>query len=320
MALGEGSSSIYRCIPSCPTLQFGLADEEGCIVSDSYCSNCYRFVPRKYCEDCYTCLFYELRGVKEENEIVRAEGEKQLGIIENLREEMRLLREEGTNQVGQIIRGLRQQISSLRSESAKQSGIIQKMQQEIEILRADAAKQDKSAEEEIEFLRKISSEALATPDVTLCASDGSRFKAHSLILVNRSDVFRAMFEGDLMQQKKGVIMIKEVGDKIIRFQVVANEMGKQNIVMKEVGGESVVFQVAGFMANRRAEVIVEEVGGDSLKVFLNFLYTRKVDDNEIFANYKQLARLAAIFQIKLLFTRLNLCLEAFLQGRHSIGY
>ncbi|GLJ36102.1 hypothetical protein SUGI_0724290 [Cryptomeria japonica] len=104
-----------------------------------------------------------------------------------------------------------------------------------------------------------------------------------------------MFEGDLMVQKKGVIVIKEVGDKIIMFQVVYNEMGKQNIVMKEVGGQSIVFQVAGFMENKRVEVIVEEVGGESLKVFLNFLYTRKVGDNEIFVNYKQLSRLGAIF-------------------------
>ncbi|GLJ37466.1 hypothetical protein SUGI_0761210 [Cryptomeria japonica] len=104
-----------------------------------------------------------------------------------------------------------------------------------------------------------------------------------------------MFEGDLMVQKKGVIVIKEVGDKIIMFQVVYIEMGKQNIVMKEMGGESIVFQVAGFMKNERVQVIVEEVGGESLKVFMNFLYTRKVGDNEFFANYKQLARLAANF-------------------------
>ncbi|GLJ31663.1 hypothetical protein SUGI_0636220 [Cryptomeria japonica] len=104
-----------------------------------------------------------------------------------------------------------------------------------------------------------------------------------------------MFEGDLLVQKMGVIVIKEVGDKIIMFQVVYNEMGKQNILMKVVGGESIVFQVAGFMENERVELILEEVGGESLKVFLNFLYTRKVDDNEIFSNYKQLARLAAHF-------------------------
>ncbi|GLJ54178.1 hypothetical protein SUGI_1161240 [Cryptomeria japonica] len=67
-----------------------------------------------------------------------------------------------------------------------------------------------------------------------------------------------MFEGDLMVQKKGVTVKKEVGDKIIMFQVVYNEMGKQNIVMKEVGGESIVFQVVGFMENERVEVIVEE--------------------------------------------------------------
>ncbi|GLJ16572.1 hypothetical protein SUGI_0283760 [Cryptomeria japonica] len=104
-----------------------------------------------------------------------------------------------------------------------------------------------------------------------------------------------MFEGDLMVQKKGVIVIKEVGDNIILFQLVNNEMGKQNIVMKEVGGEIIVFQAAGFMGNERVEVIVEEVGGESLKVFVNFLYTRKVGDNESFANYKQLARLVASF-------------------------
>ncbi|GLJ56222.1 hypothetical protein SUGI_1207730 [Cryptomeria japonica] len=122
-----------------------------------------------------------------------------------------------------------------------------------------------------------------------------------------------MFEGDLMIQKKGLIVIKEVGDKIIMFQVVYSEMGKQNIMMKEVGGESIVFQVASFMENERVEVIVEEVGRESLKVLLNFLYKRKVGDSEFFANYKQLARLAANFQIKKLFTKLNLCMDGVLR-------
>ncbi|KAH9297160.1 hypothetical protein KI387_028842, partial [Taxus chinensis] len=77
----------------------------------------------------------------------------------------------------------------------------------------------KKENEEIEFMRKwcvFSTEAVGTPDVTLCTSDGSRFPAHTLILGNRSDVFRTMFNIDFVEKRTGEVVVREVSGESVK--------------------------------------------------------------------------------------------------------
>jgi hypothetical protein len=48
------------------------------------------------------------------------------------------------------------------------------------------------------------------------------------------------------------------------------------------------------------KVVIQEVGGQSLKAFLKFLYTAQVSSEEIHANYRELVKLAHFYQVKLL--------------------
>lgn len=134
------------------------------------------------------------------------------------------------------------------------------VEKEVVILKKD------DMEEEVEFLRKwsfvpgeLTSPLLATGDyVTLfCNSDGSQFFAHSLILVNRSEVFRKMLEEVDLKEKE------------------------------------------------TREVVIQEVGGESLKTFLKFLYTAQVSSEEMQANYRELVKLAHFYQVKLLLVKLD---------------
>ncbi|KAH9295991.1 hypothetical protein KI387_039579 [Taxus chinensis] len=124
----------------------------------------------------------------------------------------------------------------------------------------NAIVQKAALQEDVAFLRNwsfVPGEPSSSSDVTLCTLDGSIFYAHLLLLTNRSDVFRAMFEVDLVEKRSGNVLIKDVG-------------------------------------------------GESLKLFLKFLYSAQVSDEEIHGNYKELVKLAHLYQVNLLLQKLDM--------------
>lgn len=53
------------------------------------------------------------------------------------------------------------------------------------------------------------------------------------------------------------------------------------------------------------EVVIQEVGGESLKTFLKFLYTAQLNSEEMHAKYRELVKLAHFYQVKLLLMKLD---------------